>query len=152
MSQVLITGATGLVGGHLLRMLINEPKVNAIAAPTRRPLGDMPGVFNPHDPQLSDALAQVTEPIDIVFCCLGTTRREAGSKEAFIHADYTLVVDTALTGRRLGAQHILVVSAMGPMPTRRFSITASKGDGRSINCPELAEIDHCSPVDVTGRS
>lgn len=32
MSQVLITGATGLVGGHLLRMLINEPKVNAIAA------------------------------------------------------------------------------------------------------------------------
>lgn len=30
MSQVLITGATGLVGGHLLRMLINEPKVNAI--------------------------------------------------------------------------------------------------------------------------
>ena len=48
MSQVLITGATGLVGGHLLRMLINEPKVNAIAAPTRRPLGDTPGVFNPH--------------------------------------------------------------------------------------------------------
>lgn len=95
MSQVLITGATGLVGGHLLRMLINEPKVNAIAAPTRRPLGDMPGVFNPHDPQLTDALAQVTDPIDIVFCCLGTTRREAGSKEAFIHADYTLVVDTA---------------------------------------------------------
>ena len=127
MSQVLITGATGLVGGHLLRMLINEPKVNAIAAPTRRPLGDMPGVFNPHDPQLTDALAQVTDPIDIVFCCLGTTRREAGSKEAFIHADYTLVVDTALTGRRLGAQHMLVVSAMGPMPTRRFSITASKG-------------------------
>ncbi|HAL1801420.1 TPA: SDR family oxidoreductase, partial [Escherichia coli] len=55
MSQVLITGATGLVGGHLLRMLINEPKVNAIAAPTRRPLGDTPGVFNPHDPQLTDA-------------------------------------------------------------------------------------------------
>ena len=72
MSQVLITGATGLVGGHLLRMLINEPKVNVIAAPTRRPLGDMPGVFNPHDPQLTDALAQVTDPIDIVFCCLGT--------------------------------------------------------------------------------
>lgn len=47
MSQVLITGATGLVGGHLLRMLINEPKVNAIVAPTRRPLGDMPGCLIP---------------------------------------------------------------------------------------------------------
>lgn len=127
MSQVLITGATGLVGGHLLRMLINEPKVNAIAAPTRRPLGDMPGVFNPHDPQLTDALAQVTDPIDIVFCCLGTTRREAGSKEAFIHADYTLVVDTALTGRRL-VRSICWWSVLWVlMPTRRFSITASKG-------------------------
>ncbi len=152
MSQVLITGATGLVGGHLLRMLINEPKVNAIAAPTRRPLGDMPGVFNPHDPQLTDALAQVTDPIDIVFCCLGTTRREAGSKEAFIHADYTLVVDTALTGRRLGAQHMLVVSAMGANAHSPFFYNRVKGDGRSINRPELAEIDHCSPVDVTGRS
>nr|VUD30088.1 Oxidoreductase [Raoultella sp. NCTC 9187] len=55
MSQVLITGATGLVGGHLLRMLVREPSISAIAAPTRRPLADTQGVFNPHDPQLSDA-------------------------------------------------------------------------------------------------
>ncbi len=67
MSQVLITGATGLVGGHLLRMLINTPQVSAIAAPTRRPLTDIVGVYNPHDPQLTDALAQVTDPVDIVF-------------------------------------------------------------------------------------
>ncbi len=84
MSQVLITGATGLVGGHLLRMLINEPKVNAIAAPTRRPLGDMPGVFNPHDPQLTDALAQVTDPIDIVFCCLAPRGEKRGARRLFM--------------------------------------------------------------------
>lgn len=47
MSQVLITGATGLVGGNLLRMLLNEPRVNAITAPTRRPLADTVGVYNP---------------------------------------------------------------------------------------------------------
>lgn len=45
MSQVLITGATGLGwAGHLLRMLINEPKVNVIAAPTRRHGGRCQGV------------------------------------------------------------------------------------------------------------
>lgn len=128
MSQVLITGATGLVGGHLLRMLLNEPRVHAITAPTRRPLADTVGVFNPHDPQLTDALAQVTDPVDIVFCCLGTTRREAGSKEAFIHADYTLVVDTALTGRRLGAQHMLVVSSMGANAHSPFFYNRVKGE------------------------
>ena len=109
-------------------MLLNEPQINAITAPTRRPLADMVGIYNPHDPQLTDALAQVTDPVDIVFCCLGTTRREAGSKEAFIHADYTLVVDTALTGRRLGAQHMLVVSSMGANANSPFFYNRVKGE------------------------
>lgn len=128
MTQVLITGATGLVGGHLLRMLVQEPRIAAITAPTRRPLADAQGILNPHDPQLSDALAQVVDPVDIVFCCLGTTLREAGSKEAFIHADYTLVVDTALTGLRLGAKHMLVVSAMGADPHSMFFYNRVKGE------------------------
>lgn len=128
MSQVLLTGATGLVGGHLLRMLINAPDVKSIAAPTRRPLTDISGVFNPHDPQLTDALAQVVDPVDIVFCCLGTTRREAGSKEAFVHADYTLVIDTALVGKKLGAQHMLVVSAMGANAHSPFFYNRVKGE------------------------
>lgn len=128
MSQVLLTGATGLVGGHLLRMLLNAPDIKSIAAPTRRPLTDISGVFNPHDPQLTDALAQVIDPIDIVFCCLGTTRREAGSKEAFVHADYTLVIDTALVGKKLGAQHMLVVSAMGANAHSPFFYNRVKGE------------------------
>lgn len=128
MSQVLLTGATGLVGGHLLRMLLNAPDIKSIAAPTRRPLSDIFGVFNPHDPQLTDALAQVVDPVDIVFCCLGTTRREAGSKEAFVHADYTLVIDTALVGKKLGAQHMLVVSAMGANAHSPFFYNRVKGE------------------------
>lgn len=87
MRRVLITGATGLVGGHLLHLLNEEPRVENIVAATRRPLPAMRKMFNPHDPQLSDALAQVTDPLDTVFCCLGTTMREAGSKEAFVLAD-----------------------------------------------------------------
>ncbi len=140
MSQVLITGATGLVGGHLLRMLINTPQVSAIAAPTRRPLTDIVGVYNPHDPQLTDALAQVTDPVDIVFCCLGTTRREAGSKAAFIHADYTLVVDTALTGR---AAH---VGGQRNGSKRALSVFLQSGERRNgggVNRAKLASFDDC---------
>ncbi|WP_435946331.1 NAD(P)H-binding protein [Dryocola sp. BD586] len=127
MSRVLMTGATGLVGGHLLRLLNDEPRVTNIVAATRRPLPPMRKLFNPHDPQLSDALAQATEPVDIVFCCLGTTMREAGSKEAFVLADYTLVVDTALTGQRLGASHMLVVSSMGANSASPFFYNRVKG-------------------------
>ncbi|HAT1609858.1 TPA: NAD(P)H-binding protein [Raoultella planticola] len=128
MSQVLITGATGLVGGHLLRMLSQAPGIAAITAATRRPLADAEGVLNPHAPQLSDALAQVVDPVDIVFCCLGTTLRDAGSKAAFMQTDYQLVVDTALTGLRLGAKHMLVVSAMGANPHSMFFYNRVKGE------------------------
>lgn len=128
MSRVLITGATGLIGGHLLSMLIDEPQVGHIVAATRRPIPPMNKVINPHDPQLSDALTQLTEPVDIVFCCLGTTMREAGSKEAFVLADYTLVVDTAITGQRLGAKHMLVVSAIGANSKSPFFYNRVKGE------------------------
>ncbi len=129
MSRVLIVGATGLVGGHLLRLLSQDSRITSIVAPTRRPLPvTLNKVVNPHDPQLSDALAQVTEPVDMVFCCLGTTLREAGSKEAFILVDYTLVVDTALTGQRLGAQQMLVVSALGANSRSPFFYNRVKGE------------------------
>lgn len=128
MSRVLITGASGLVGGHLLRLLNEEPRIGEIIAPSRKPLTPMDKMFNPHDPQLTDALAQVTGTVDTVFCCLGTTRREAGTKDAFVHADFTLVVDTGLTGLRLGATHMLVVSAMGANAHSPFFYNRVKGE------------------------
>ena len=100
MSQVLITGATGLVGTSAAAA-DPDRHINYIAAPTRRPLLDITGVYNPHDPQLTDALAQVQDPIDIAFCCWAR-RGVRRAVKAFVHADYTLVVDTALTAKSWG--------------------------------------------------
>jgi len=128
MSRVLITGATGLIGQHLLRLLIADPRVSEIIAPTRRKLPEMNKVTNLVEADLTDVLGPLQTPLDIVFCCLGTTRREAGSKEAFIHVDYTLVVDTAIAGQRLGAKHLLVVSAHGAGVHSPFFYSRVKGE------------------------
>lgn len=141
MTRVLLTGATGLVGGHLLHLLINDARVSQIIAPTRRPLPPMDKVVNLVEDDLTDVLRPLESAVDLVFCCLGTTRKQAGSKEAFIHVDYTLVVDTALTGQRLGAKHLLVVSAHGASARSPFFYNRVKGEMenalRQQNWPRL---------------
>ncbi|AIX75081.1 MAG: NAD(P)H-binding protein [Mixta calida] len=144
MSRILLTGASGLVGSHLLRMLIAEPRVSEIVAPTRRPLPPMNKVINLVEEDLTDVLRPLKLPIDIVFCCLGTTRKQAGSKAAFVHVDYTLVVDSAIAGQRLGAKHMLAVSAHGASVRSLFFYRRVKGEMeralRQQNWPRLTLI------------
>lgn len=128
MHRVLLTGATGLVGAHLLRLLVADTRVDEIIAPTRRPLPPVNKVVNPVEADLTDVLRPLNVAIDSVFCCLGTTRKEAGSKEAFLHVDYTLVVDTGLNGLRLGAKQMVAVSAHGANRHSPFFYNRVKGE------------------------
>ncbi|CAI1010311.1 NAD(P)H-binding protein [Serratia proteamaculans] len=141
MARVFIVGATGLVGGELLRLLQADPQVTAIVAPTRKPLQVHPKLDNPVGDDLFALLTEQEQPVDIAFCCLGTTRREAGSDANFHYVDYTLVIESALTGRRLGAQHCLVVSALGASPRSTFLYNRTKGEMeqalREQNWPRL---------------
>ncbi|MGF6189077.1 NAD(P)H-binding protein [Serratia sp. 2723] len=141
MARVLITGASGLVGSELLRLLLADMQVTEIVAPTRKALAVHAKLANPVGGDLHELLAQLAQPVDVVFCCLGTTRSQAGSAEAFRHVDYQLVVETALTGQRLGAQHCLVVSAIGANPGSVFLYNRTKGQMeqalREQNWPRL---------------
>ncbi|WP_312759833.1 NAD-dependent epimerase/dehydratase family protein [Pantoea brenneri] len=128
MNRVLLTGATGLVGSHLLRLLIEDPRIDEIIAPTRRALPAMRKVVNPVEADLTDVLGPLQTSLDTVFCCLGTTRKQAGSKQAFIHVDYTLVVDSGLSGLRLGAKQMLAISAHGASRHSPFFYNRVKGE------------------------
>lgn len=128
MSRILLTGATGLVGGQVLKLLRRDPRVTRLVAPTRRPLAPGEKLYNPTSPRLLEMLHALDEPLDAVVCCLGTTRRQAGNKNAFVMVDYTLVIDSALTGLRLGAKQMLVVSALGADARSPFLYHRVKGE------------------------
>jgi uncharacterized protein YbjT (DUF2867 family) len=144
MSRILLTGASGLVGNHLLRLLVADARVSEIITPTRRPLPAMQKLINPVEADLTDVLRPLQLPVDIVFCCLGTTRKQAGSKAAFVHVDYTLVVDSAIAGQRLGAKHMLAVSSHGASIRSPFFYQRVKGEMehalRQQNWPRLTLI------------
>ncbi|MEC5342597.1 NAD(P)H-binding protein [Brenneria populi] len=128
MSRILLLGASGLVGNELLQLLKANNRVEMIYAPTRKPLPPSERVVNPYDADLLAALAQVTAPIDIAFCCLGSTIKAAGSRQAFRHVDGTLVVGGAKAALALGAKQFLVVSALGADADSLFFYSRVKGE------------------------
>jgi uncharacterized protein YbjT (DUF2867 family) len=138
--HVLLAGATGLTGEHLLDRLLSEPTISRVLAPSRSPLAEHPHLENPVG-QLQELLPQLDGQIDAAFCCLGTTIRQAGSKEAFRAVDQELVLAFARRARELGTRHLLVISALGADPSSPVFYNRVKGETeealKAMNWPQL---------------
>lgn len=129
MATALIAGATGLVGRRLLDQLVGAAGYDRVVAVTRRPL-------DVQHPKLVEvvadfaALDRLPEPLrgDDAFCCLGTTLRRAGSREAFRAVDHGAVLAFAWAARRGGARRFFAVSALGADPGARLFYNRVKGE------------------------
>ena len=125
----LVAGASGLVGSHVLRLLLEDPAYVRVTVLARRelPLGHK----KLEQRVLSfDRLAQIADfpRVHDVFCCLGTTMKQAGSPEAFRTVDYTYVVELARVAVRHRASQFLVVTAVGADPQSRILYSRVKGE------------------------
>lgn len=125
--HILLAGATGLTGEHLLDRLLNEPTVTRVLAPTRKPLAEHPHLDNPLG-ELPALLPLLSGPLDTAFCCLGTTLKRAGSQTAFRAVDHDLVLAVGQHARALGARHYLVISALGADPRSAVFYNRVKGE------------------------
>jgi uncharacterized protein YbjT (DUF2867 family) len=118
MTSLLILGSTGLVGGHLLRLALDDDRVARVVAPVRRALSIHAKTMHPklEAPVVDfDALPADTAwwRVDAVACALGTTIRDAGSREAFRRVDVDYVVDAARRAREAGARSFALNSSAG---------------------------------------
>src|SRR5690348_8832830 len=88
MKKAIIIGSTGLVGQELTELLLQDALYSEVVALVRKATGKQ-------HPKLKeivvdfDHLEKSKEYIrgDEAFCCLGTTMKQAGSKEAFEKVD-----------------------------------------------------------------
>ncbi len=125
----LVAGASGLVGGHLLQLLLTDSAYGRVISLSRR-------LLETRDPKLWQDIVDfgsVDAPndlphIDDVFCCLGTTIKTAGSQRAFRRVDYDYVFAFARIGQRAGAAQFLLVSAIGADPASRVFYSRVKGE------------------------
>ena len=125
--HILLAGASGLTGEHLLDRLLSEPTVERVQAPTRKALAEHPHLNNPIG-ELNELLPLLSGPVNTAFCCLGTTIKQAGSQAAFREVDHDLVLAFSQRALELGARHLLVVSAIGANPTSSVFYNRVKGE------------------------
>jgi uncharacterized protein YbjT (DUF2867 family) len=126
---VLLAGASGLVGTHALNALLEAPDIGRVFAITRRPLGrEHPRLAN-RTVQF-DAIETQLKGLSchIAVCCLGTTRREAGSEDAFRRVDVDYVLAFARTAKAAQAQRFIVVSSVGADKGSKNFYLRTKGE------------------------
>ena len=127
MKTALILGASGLIGKHLTQKLLASNHYEKVKVIVRKPLN----LIHPKLEQIVmdfDNLDASKVLADDIFCCLGTTMKKAGSKDAVYRVDYTYPVEIAQLGFQNGAKRFAIVTAMGSDSKSIFYYNRVKGD------------------------
>jgi len=111
----LIAGSTGLVGRELLLLLLESSEYRKVIALVRKKTSyrheKLTEIETDFD-RLKD-FEDYFKGTDDVFCCLGTTMKNAGSKEAFRKVDYDYPVALAALAEKMSSKGFFCISAMG---------------------------------------
>lgn len=123
----IIAGASGLIGVQCLQLLLKDPRYEKVVSIARKKI-DMIDVklennrvdFSKDD--ISDLLIG-----DDVFCCIGSTIKQAGSKEAFYEVDHDIPVMLAEAAGKNKVPGFHLISAMGANKDSRIFYNRVKG-------------------------
>lgn len=110
-SIALLAGASGLLGGRLLELLLAERDFQRVYAVTRRPLGR-------EHPRLANRIVQFERleaqlkglTCQVAFCCLGASAREARDEDAAHAVELGYVLAFARSAKLAGAQRFVYAS------------------------------------------
>jgi uncharacterized protein YbjT (DUF2867 family) len=123
----LIVGSSGLVCSYVVKYLLRSQRYHQVISLVRKPvdiqhkkLTQVVFDFDNPDPSVVKA--------DDIFCCLGTTIKKAGSKQAFRKVDYEYPLQIARMGLTNGASRFAVVTAMGSAKESLFFYSRVKGE------------------------
>ena len=149
----LLLGATGLVGGQVLQLLVEEDRWNHVVTLGRRALAPAAANHVHHVIDFDNIDGHAEHfACDDVFCCLGTTIKKAGSEEAFRRVDFDYPVKAAHLAHAQGASQYLLVSALGANPKSRIFYNRLKGEvEQALRDVDFASLGIFRPSLLTGH-
>jgi uncharacterized protein YbjT (DUF2867 family) len=127
--SALVAGASGLVGTALLTCLLESQAYEKVKVFVRNRID----IESPKLDQIVvdfDKLEEFNEhfKVDDVFCCLGTTIKKAGSKEAFRKVDFEYPVHLGKLAKKNGVQRFLIITALGADKDSKIFYSRVKGE------------------------
>lgn len=127
--KILLLGATGLVGGHVLNLALNHTDVEKVIAPVRTALNIQHDKLFAPKINFDDFADQAQDwQFDAVICALGTTMKKAKSKAVFKNIDYEYPLAFAKFAQQKGCQIYALNSAMGAKADSLIFYNQVKGE------------------------
>ncbi|MDX1462641.1 MAG: NAD(P)H-binding protein [Marinirhabdus sp.] len=110
----IILGATGLVGGKLLDLLLKEENYETVKVFGRSSTERSHPKIEEHLGDLFE-MSQFSDVFtgDVVFCCIGTTKAKTPDKTTYKKIDHGIPVTAAALAKANGIPQFQVISAMG---------------------------------------
>jgi len=129
MKIAIVIGATGLIGKHLTKLLLDDSSYSTVKVFVRKSL-------NISNPKLEEHIVNFDEIDkwknkiigDELFSAMGTTIRKAGSKEAQFKIDVTYQYEFTKAGAENGVSSYFLVSSSGANAKSKLFYMRIKGE------------------------
>jgi len=131
MKTAVIAGSSGLIGGILTKLLLEDKRYSKVISLGRRKL-------DISDPKLEQKIVdfnnldEVDLACDDVFCGLGTTIKQAGSQANFRKVDFNYPANLAERSQVCGAKRFLLVSSLGADSKSKVFYSKVKGETEAV--------------------
>ena len=127
--KALVIGATGATGKDLVNKLLEDKDFQEVHAFVRRPL-------NIENEKLKAYVVDFEKPEewkdlvkgDVAFSCLGTTLKDAGSKDAQRKVDFDYQYQFAKNAKENEVEDYILVSSYGANPNSKIFYSRMKGE------------------------
>jgi uncharacterized protein YbjT (DUF2867 family) len=130
-----LIGASGLIGSHLLQLLLDDPDFDTVKILVRRKLQTSHQKLEQKvvDFNDSDSLLVAMDNSDAVFCTVGTTQKKVkGDLEAYRKVDYDIPVRIARFCKMTGCKTFVLVSAVGANSSAKNFYLKLKGEVEEV--------------------
>jgi uncharacterized protein YbjT (DUF2867 family) len=123
-----LLGASGLVGNEVLKALLEAPEIEMVTVLVRKSL-------NIQHPKLAQQLVDFSSldesavpRADLLFCCIGSTRKKTPDKTAFYSVDFGITLKVSTIAKNKGYTQLHLISSIGAKATSKNFYLNLKGN------------------------